>query len=144
MKIKDFIEGRNVSYQTVRKYVVQHPEKFKGHVGRANNIVLDDVAVQLLDAKYPYPQPVEIVQDTAAREELQELQSRMIEALETINRLQAENAELRLLQHKQELLEHNIDAQAREITKLRDHLQKAESDLIIEKNKTWWDKLRRR
>ena len=52
MKISDFIDGRGVTYDTVRKYIVNHPELFKGHIGRTNNIVLDDVAIEILEKKY--------------------------------------------------------------------------------------------
>ena len=56
MKISDFIDGRGVTYDTVRKYIVNHPELFKGHIGRTNNIVLDDVAIEILEKKYPFPE----------------------------------------------------------------------------------------
>ena len=82
MKISDFIDGRGVTYDTVRKYIVNHPELFKGHIGRTNNIVLDDVAIEILEKKYPFPDPVQVIQDTEAREKLQALTEKYIKVLE--------------------------------------------------------------
>ena len=115
MKIQEFIQGRNVSYQTVRKYVVSHSE-FKGHIGKPNNIILDEYAIQLLNEKYPLPQPIQVVSDTKARQELEELKSKLLilherysNVLEENKKLHQENANLMLHYHKQALLEEEID-----------------------------------
>lgn len=105
MKIKDFIDGRNVSYQTVRKYIVNHPEVFKGHIGRTNNIVLDDVAIEILEKKYPFPEPVQVIQDTEAREKLHVLTEKYAASLEKINVLTEQNAKLLVIQSRQTALE---------------------------------------
>lgn len=169
MKIKEFIKDRKVSYDTVRKYIINHPKEFKGHIGRANNIVLDDIAVQLLEAKYPLPQPAQVIEDTDARKKLSDMQEKLIFVMEQNQKLIQENAELRLIQNNQTLLEDKlrleeklkeeaIDAyhdvfdryerQADFIDELKKVLNydtqekiKLQEALELEKSKTWWDKL---
>ena len=54
MRIKDFIIGRNVELQAVQKYIIRHPELFEGHIDKSErNMDLDEVAVDLLNKKYP-------------------------------------------------------------------------------------------
>lgn len=155
MKIKDFVQGRNVSYDTVRKYIINHQQEFKGHIGKANNIVLDDVAIQILDQKYPLAQPVQVVQDVEARDRLAVLQEKYISLLEENNRLTQENANLMLAHHKNMLLEEELEAQQQELHSLRKEQRswvkdrqeqrnreaQLQQELEREKNKTWWDKL---
>ena len=172
MKISDFIEGRDLNYDTVRRYIKRNPELFNGHIGHSQNIVLDDEAVKLLEEKYPLPTPVQVIQDTTSREKLQELQEKYINLLEENNRLTQENANLKLLQHKQLLLEQQIqekecaiqkaldeirecDEQIAKLQKraetteaatkfIKEQLKIAEFNLQIEKNKSWLAKLLRK
>lgn len=118
MKIKDFVQGRNVSYDTVRKYIINHQQEFKGHIGKANNIVLDDVAIQILDQKYPLAQPVQVVQDVEARDRLAVLQEKYISLLEENKRLTQENANLMLEHHKNMFLEEELEAHQKELEEL--------------------------
>ena len=165
MKIKDFIDGRNVSYQTVRKYIVNHPDIFKGHVGRANNIDLDEDAIQLLEEKYPLTKPVQVIQDTSARDELLELHKKYAVAMEKITALTEQNADLLVVKSKQLLLEGEnrnlseklneseeqlqnlkikLEQQKNSYDILKSQLDIAEFNLQAERNKSWWDKLRGR
>lgn len=102
LKIQEFIDGKNVSYDTVRKYIKRHANKeLKGHLGRENNIDLDDVAVEFLEKKYPNPTPIQIIEDTEVRKELYEAQKYIIElqkrVLEVSEKLAiAENQKLML------------------------------------------------
>lgn len=135
MKIKQFIEGRNISYDTVRKYIVNNAERFKGHVGKSNNIILDEVAIKILEEKYPLPSPVQIVKDTAAREKLQELQEKYATVLEENNRLTKDNANLLLLQHKQHLLEMEMEEKNQLLEESRINVVKIlEEKTAIEEN----------
>lgn len=165
MKIKDFIDGRNVSYQTVRKYIVNHPDLFKGHIGRTNNIVLDDVAIEILEKKYPFPEPVQVIQDTEAREKLRAITEKYINVLEENKLLVEQNAQLLVIQSKQNYLEEenrNLSDELDERVRYSQYLEKkleeqkasyeflqgqfktVKFNLEVEKNKTWWDKLRGR
>lgn len=165
MKISEFIQGRNVNYDTVRRYINRNPEMFKGHVGRANKIELDDIAVQLLEEKYPAPEPVQIIQDTSARDELLELHKKYVVAMEKITALTEQNAQLLVIQSKQRYLEEenrNLSDELDECARYSQSLEKAlenqresceflqgqiktlEFNLAMEKKKSWWDKLRGR
>lgn len=64
MKISDFINGRNVTYDTVRRYIRRNEDLFRGHIGKPGNIVLDDYAAELLEKRYPLPKPVEVIEDS--------------------------------------------------------------------------------
>lgn len=162
LKIREFIDRRNVSYDTVRKFIINHPELFKGHIGKSKNIILDDEAVRLLEEKYPLPSPVQVIQDASARERLQEIEAKYINLLEENNRLIQEMANLKLVQYKQRFLEESVKQKDYEIEelysklerekavaseenkKLKEELANKEKQLEIEKNKSWWDKLRGR
>ena len=64
LKIQEFIKDRNVKYGTVTQYIKRHGDVFKEHVGRSKGKVeLDDFAVAELDKIYPFPKPVEVIED---------------------------------------------------------------------------------
>lgn len=166
------MQDRDVSYDTVRKYIVNHPQEFKGHIGKAHNIVLDDIAVQLLETRYPLAKPIQVIPDLDARDRLAALQEKYIAILEDNNRLTQENANLMLSHHKNMLLEEELESQRNELRSLRQEKnewmksfkyqeeeifkleelvkkerqdqQKLKKELQQEKNKSWWDKLRNR
>lgn len=158
MKISEFIEGRNINYDTVRMYIKRNSKLFKGHIGRSGNLDLDDIAVHLLEEKYPLAAPIQVIQDTAARDRLQALQDKYILLLEENNRLTQENANLMLLQHKQLFLEEQtqelkeklsrsesiFESLKGEYDKLYEQNDKLKEQLAAERQKTWWDKLRGR
>ena len=107
LKIRDFIQGRNVSYDTVRKYIINHSEVFEGHVGKTNNINLDEEAFRVLDEKYPLSRPVQVIEDTERVNNLISridiLQEKYIAVIEENKRLMQQNASL-MLAHQQKLL----------------------------------------
>lgn len=155
MKIQEFAKERNVSYATVFQYIKRHPGLFDGHIGKSNNIVLDDTALQILDERYPREKPVQVICDTEARDRLAVLQEKYISLLEENNRLTQENANLMLAHHKNMLLEEELEAQQQELHSLRKEQRswvkdrqeqrnreaQLQQELEREKNKTWWDKL---
>ena len=119
MKIQEFAKERNVSYATVFQYIKRHPDLFDGHIGKSNNIVLDDTALQILDERYPRENPVQVICDTEARDRLAVLQEKYISLLEENNRLTQENANLMLEHHKNMLLEEELEAHQKELEELR-------------------------
>lgn len=155
MKIQEFAKERNVSYATVFQYIKRHPDLFDGHIGKSNNIVLDDTALQILDERYQREKPVQVICDTEARDRLAVLQEKYISLLEENNRLTQENANLMLAHHKNMLLEEELEAQQQELHSLRKEQRswvkdrqeqrnreaQLQQELEREKNKTWWDKL---
>lgn len=134
LKIQEFIQGRDVKYSTVFQYIKRNPEKFEGHIGRANNIVLDTVAVQLLDEKYPIPEPVQVIQDTSARDDLLELHKKYAVALEKIEALTEQNAKLLVIQSKQRFLEEENISLADELDERDQKLNK-----LLEE-KAYWER----
>ena len=71
MLLQDFAAQRGVKANTVAAYMLAHATEFEGHTTMdGKQKVLDEVALELLDAKYPLPRPVQIIQDTEAREQL--------------------------------------------------------------------------
>lgn len=151
-----------MKYDTVRQYIRNHPDLFQGHIGRRNKIVLDEVAVSILDKKYPAQTQIEIVQND--------------ELLQQIVLIQNENNELKLqlatqdyyknlLKEKEEDLAfarkafNNSSEHCKELRielfderdkynelrddykSLQDDYNKLKEDYISEKNKSWWDKL---
>lgn len=118
MKIGDFLQGRLVERQAVTRYIERHSEEFEGHISKiGREIVLDDVAIQILDKQYPPPKPVEVINgvDPKAYEKLdkecQEWHKKYTAALEEMIPLKAENerliaekeSQIKLIQMKNEL-----------------------------------------
>lgn len=88
LKIQDFIQGRNVKYGTVTQYIKRHSDLFKNHTGRSKGKVeLDDFAVAELDKIYPFPKPVEVIEDVEARKALIEAQQKIIDLQEQLNKV---------------------------------------------------------
>lgn len=133
MKIQEFAKERNVSYATVFQYIKRHPDLFDGHIGKSNNIVLDDTALQILDERYPRENPVQVICDTEARDRLAVLQEKYISLLEENNRLTQENANLMLEHHKNMLLEEELEAHQKELEELRS-LRKEQRSWVKEFN----------
>ena len=156
MKIQEFAKERNVSYATVFQYIKRHPDLFDGHIGKSNNIVLDDTALQILDERYPRENPVQVICDTEARDRLAVLQEKYISLLEEeLEAHQKELEELRSLRKEQRSWVKEFNSQSREIAGLENLLAKErqeqrnreaqlQQELDKERNKTWWDKLRGR
>ena len=162
LKIKEFIEGRNVRYDTVRKYIINNEELFKGHIGRPNNIVLDKDAISILEKKYPLPEPIQVIEDTEARQKLIEAQQMIIELQQQLviaapkiaaadqnkyllERIEDEAAELK---EKSKNLEYELKEMTKEKRKMEDKFNR-EKELLTkqleeEKAKSWWDKLRKK
>lgn len=105
MTITEFARSRNEQVNTVSKYIREHQE-FKGHTSRkGKNVVLDDVALDLLDKKYPLPKPVTVINGIPEEEhykmiqekdeQIQGLQDKLISLQETQSQLMLELGELR-------------------------------------------------
>lgn len=56
MNISEYASKHGLKPQLISSYIKRHSEEFEGHTRKeVNSIVLDDVAIALLDKKYPYP-----------------------------------------------------------------------------------------
>ena len=94
MKIKDFIESRNISYNAVLNYIKRHDKEFKGHIGRRNNIVLDEVAITLLNKKYPLISGTDESVLARCQIEIIQLEKQYQKDLQTIDRLEKQVIDL--------------------------------------------------
>lgn len=75
MTINEFIKDRNVDPQAVRRYIERHPEEFENHLGKkGREIDLDEVAVEILDKKYPMQQIIQVVEDSESLTKLEKTQ----------------------------------------------------------------------
>lgn len=122
MKIKDFIEGRNVEKQAINRYISRHPELFTGHtkmVGKEMD--LDDEAIRILDKQYPYPEPIQIVEDTESRRQLLLAQQQIIQLQQQMIKL----AEKAALVEAQTLL---IEDREGKIEQLQSEIEKHENE----------------
>ena len=95
---------------TVAAYIREHAAEFEGHTqmdGKAK--VLDEVALELLDRKYPIPQPIQLVPDTEAinallkelnesRKQAGELYQKLLQLTELNSELQLKAAQVPLLE----------------------------------------------
>lgn len=132
LKIQEFIQGRNIKYATVFQYIKRNQDAFSGHIGKSNNIELDDEAVRLLEKKYPFPEPVQVVQDPAARDKLLEVTEKYAAAMEKITLLTEQNAQLLVIQSKQRFLEEENKNLTEDLNRTEQELRK-----IADEQKGW-------
>ena len=116
MRIVDFAKARNLENQAVTRYINRHREIFDGHISKeGRQIVLDEIALSVLEEKYPLPKPVQVLEDTAARKQL-------IEAQEMIIKLQQQLVEaapkIAMAEHNQFLIS-QIQQENEELKKLK-------------------------
>lgn len=163
MKISDFINGHNVSYDTVQKYIKRHSEQFIGHLGSGDEIDLDDTAVSILEKKYPLPQPVMIVEDELTKQKLQEtmeklemahckieeLQDKLLAVVPQLADAEKNKLYLEAATNENEILkkealdkEKKLGALESEIKAYGNLVEELKERLQTEKDKTWWQKLR--
>lgn len=87
MNISEFARDRGLKPTTVSLYIRRHSEEFAGHTrpsGTGNSLELDDIALEILDKKYPRKeQPVQILERDP------ELERKIQEQNEVIRQLQA-------------------------------------------------------
>jgi TolA-binding protein len=94
MTITEFARARNVQAQTISIYIKRHEKLFKGHTSKAGKTIeLDEVALKILDEKYPLPKPVEIIEDTESREKLIKAQELIIQLQDKLNQAQSKIAQ---------------------------------------------------
>ena len=97
MTVLDFCKHRQVQAQTVMQYIRRNPDKFDGHTTKnGQSWELDEVAIKLLESKYPMPAEVMAPLDAELLQQLQsqkdliiELQQKIIKQAELIATAQA-------------------------------------------------------
>lgn len=123
MFLTDFAAARGLKANTVAVYINNHPEiaEHTSMVGKFK--VLDEVAIELLDKKYPLPKPVQVIEDTESRKKLVEAQQTIILMQQKMLEMAAENKELALKAEKVLMLEAAEQEKAETIGKLEAEIE---------------------
>ena len=149
MTITEFLNGRTVERQAVTRYIERHEEEFQGHTSRkGREIVLDEVAIDILDRKYPLQSLVEVVEDKESRQKLIKAQEYIIQLQEKINEqslaiAKAESIQLLLedKEHQLEMAEQRENEWKERHERTEEELNKVREELEKERNKSWVAKL---
>ncbi|MCR5837357.1 MAG: hypothetical protein K6G88_12705 [Lachnospiraceae bacterium] len=109
VSISDFAESRGQSSGTVNAFIRKHPEIDKNckREGKEKFIEVDSEGYKLLDEKYPYVKPVQIVQDAGTMQDLIEAQKQIIELQKQLNesvKLVAQAEAIKLLLEDKEVI----------------------------------------
>lgn len=123
MFLRDFAEMRGVKADTVATYIRRHPEIAEHTSTEGYFMVLDDVAIDMLDKKYPLPKPVQVIQDTESLKKLTEAQEFIIKLQEKMVKMAEENSKLALQAEKVLMLEAAEQEKAETIGKLEAELE---------------------
>lgn len=109
ISVTKFAEERNEKSDTIRKYINRHSEIAEHTTMKEKNMMLDEVAVRMLEEIYPLPKPVEIIEDTESRLQLIKTQKLVIQLqnqlLEAQGKLAKAEATQLLLENKEKQIE---------------------------------------
>ena len=117
--------------------------------------VLDDMAVELLDKKYPLNKPIQIIEDTESRNKLLEAQRTIIKMQQVIIEMSAEKERLAIQAERVRLLEIAEKEKADKIGKLEadiewqdelldrreQELSAVKQELSRLKNRSFWERI---
>lgn len=149
MTVTEFLEGRTVERQAVTRYIERHSEDFQGHTSKkGREIELDEVAVGILEKKYPLQSLVQVIEDKESRQKLIKAQEYIIQLQEKINEqslviAQAESIKLLLddKQHQLEMAEQRENEWKESQKRTEEELNRVREELEKERNKSWFAKL---
>lgn len=149
MTVTEFLEGRTVERQAVTRYIERHSEEFQGHTSKkGREIELDEVAVGILEKKYPLQSLVEVIEDKESRQKLIKAQEYIIQLQEKINEqslaiAKAESIQLLLedKQHQLEMAEQRENEWKENQKRTEEELNRVREELEKERNKSWFAKL---
>ena len=122
MTLKEFAKSRNVDYNTLMQWLYRRPVLREQMPKEGKSYILDpgSEVYEILDKQYPFPKPIQIVQDEEARAELaaaqkkiQDLQDRLLQVAPQLARL--ETMDLLLEQREQELEKARDEAEAQKL-----------------------------
>lgn len=133
MKLQDFAKERQVKSEAVAQYIRRHKDEYDGHTRRIDNALeLDEVAVELLNKKYPLPQPIEVIIDHESRDKLIKAQDVIISLQQQIM-LQTERLSEIELEHARAQLQ--LEDKEGKIKELQAEIERL-------RNRTFWERLR--
>lgn len=155
MFLSDFASIRGLKSNTVAAYVNNHPEISEHTTMDGKQKVLDDIAVELLDKKYPLPKPIQIIEDTESRNKLLEAQRTIIKMQQVIIEVSAEKERLAIQAERVMLLETAEKEKADKISKLEADIERQDElldrreqelsavkqELSRLKNRSFWERI---
>lgn len=100
MTLKEFAESRGIEYNTIMQWLWRRPELRQKlpKEGKSYIIKPGDGIYEILDKQYPFPRPVQIVQDEEARQELAETRKKLLELQEAMIAITAKAAQAEAMQ----------------------------------------------
>ena len=162
MNISEFARLRGVEPQTVSRYISRHKDDFEEHTTNdGKSIVLDEIAISILEKQYPLPIDLygvskEEYDELKAKYEamtvvLAKTQDNLSHSQDRVERLTEKYLEAEsnkyLLEDREKQLKEKDEALSRERERAdqeRRRVEELQKELEKERNKTWWDKLRRK
>ena len=137
MNITEFANTHDQQPQTIKRYIDRHPQFFSGHTQKVGkSIILDDVAIGLLDEQYPVPKPVQIINGIPIEDHLralsqkdddiQQLQAEIIDLQKIVNHTLTE---LCALKSSKVLLESKMDTYSIQLALKDDDIQRANNTI---------------
>lgn len=160
MKLSDFARQRNIPRDTITQYIRRNPDLFEGHTKVDGKwLIIDEIAEEHLNKKYPLPQMVQVIEDTESRTKLIKAQEAIIQLQGQLNEAttkiaQAEAVKL-MLEDKEEQLEkteerllrteNTLETERTEakqaIEQYKADIARLQEELAQERSKTWIQKL---
>lgn len=143
MNITAFCDSHNVKIAAVTNTISRHQELFKSHTKRiGKSVELDDDAIKILEDKwYPIPKPIEII-NGIDQNEYERVRNKLEAASDTIIKLQQQLQEQTLKLSAGETAQLMLEEKNNQLSDLKNQNEELKKALEVEKNKSWWAKLR--
>lgn len=130
MNLTEFLEGRTAKQNAVSNWMKAHSELFRGHTRRVGKFLeLDDVAVEILDKKYPRPAPVQVIEDTDALKRLSEAQETIIKLQAMLSEYKGIEARLEASQSVLEARQALLDDKEKQLESLKEQNHTLQNEL---------------
>lgn len=129
MTLKEFAESRGIEYNTLMQWLFRRPELREKMPKEGKNYVVapGDGVYEVLDKKYPFPRPVQIVQDEEARQELAEARKKLLELQEAMIAITAKAAQAEAMQMMIEQKDAELEQTKRRVEEAEQEGRDAES-----------------
>ena len=155
VSVSKFAESRGQSKGTVNAFIRKHPEIEKDckRDGKEKLIEIDSEGYKILDEKYPFIKPVQVVKDTNAMQDLIDAQKQIIELQKQLNEsvklvAQAEAIKL-MIEDKEALIEekdkalndrdNDIRSKNDEISNLKSKLEEKDAETEKVRKMGFWE-----
>ncbi len=147
MTLQEFVNTNDVAYETVRIFIKRHKlETLKDSKGR---VILPDSTLNVLEKQYQKKQPLQVIEDPALLKKILQLQDKVIELQERLEKaatqMAEKNADIKLLESQKQdmkkLLEEN-EKQKEQIKQLKGNADELGRKLDHMRHRTLWQRIR--